>query len=246
MQHFKPIKQSRISEQVADQLKQSIVLGRFKAGDKLPGERELAEQFQVSRVMIREALRSLENAGFITARPGVMGGTFVTELTFEHLGNAFLDLFLSDKISIPELVQVRLLVEPEVARLAARNITPDFAAQLMEILRAEDLPLASLAEDLDRKTAVHFMLAEMCGNRIFEALVRSLMALTRQVVEAVNPDPQWMHPAGMHHPLVEAVLSGDEEKAEAVMRKHSLEFGENLMTMEREYRQKRAPLQVTS
>ena len=242
MQRFKPIKQSRVSEQVAEQLKHSIVLGRFKPGDKLPGDRELAEQFQVSRVMIREALRSLENAGFITARPGVTGGTFVTDLSFEHLGDAFLDLFLTDKISIPELVQVRLLVEPEVARLAARNITPDFAAQLKESLKKEGLPLTTLAEDLDRKTAIHFIVAEMCGNRIFEALVRSLMGLTRKVVEAVNPDPQWMHPAGMHRPVVEAVLSGDEKKASAVMRKHSLEFGENLMTMEREYRQKRAPL----
>lgn len=246
MDNFKPIKQSRVSEQVAEQLKQSIVLGRFKPGDKLPGDRELAEQFQVSRVMIREALRSLENAGFIIARPGITGGTFVTDLTFEHLGNAFLDLFLADKISIPELVQVRLLVEPEVARLAARNLTPDFAAQLQETLRAEDLPLTSLAEDLDRKTGIHFILAEMCGNRIFEALVRSLMALTRKVVEAVNPDPQWMHPAGMHHPVVEAVIAGDEERAAAGMRRHSLEFGENLMTMEREYRHKRAPLYVTS
>lgn len=240
MQRFKPIRQSRISEQVAEQLKHSIVLGRFKAGDKLPGDRELAEQFQVSRVMIREALRSLENSGFIMARPGVTGGTFVTDLSFEHLGDAFLDLFLADKISIPELVQVRLLVEPEVSRLAARNITPDFAAQLQESLEAEDLPLTSLVEDLERKTAVHFILAEMCDNRIFEALVRSLMGLTRKVVEAVNPDPQWMHPVGMHHPVVEAVLSGDEEKAAAIMRTHSLEFGENLMTMEREYRQKMA------
>lgn len=240
MQRFKPIRQSRISEQVAEQLKHSIVLGRFKAGDKLPGDRELAEQFQVSRVMIREALRSLENSGFIMARPGVTGGTFVTDLSFEHLGDAFLDLFLADKISIPELVQVRLLVEPEVSRLAARNITPDFAARLQESLEAEDLPLTSLVEDLERKTAVHFILAEMCDNRIFEALVRSLMGLTRKVVEAVNPDPQWMHPVGMHHPVVEAVLSGDEEKAAAIMRTHSLEFGENLMTMEREYRQKMA------
>ena len=246
MENFKPIKQSRISEQVAEQLKQSIVLGRFKPGDKLPGDRELAEQFQVSRVVIREALRSLENAGFIIARLGVTGGTFVTDLTFEHLGNAFLDLFLADKISIPELVQVRFLVEPEVARLAARNITPGFAAQLQESLRTEDLPLTSLAEDLERKTAIHFILAEMCANRIFEALVRSLMALTRKVVEAVNPDPQWMHPAGMHHPVVEAVIAGDEERAAASMRSHSMEFGENLMTMEREYRQKRSPIYVTS
>ena len=134
MTSFRPIKQFRVSGEVTEQLKQSILLGHFKAGDKLPSERELAEQFQVSRVAIREALRVLENAGFITTRQGVTGGTFVTELTFLQLSNAFLDLFMAEKISIPELHQVRLLVEPEVARLAAQRITPRIWAA------AESLP----------------------------------------------------------------------------------------------------------
>ena len=126
MPMFKPIKLSRLSDEVIDQLKESILLGHFKAGDRLPSERELAEEFQVSRVAIREALRALENSGFITTRQGATGGAYVTDLTFEHLANAFLDLFLANKISIPELYQVRLLIEPEVARLAALNITYDY------------------------------------------------------------------------------------------------------------------------
>jgi GntR family transcriptional regulator, transcriptional repressor for pyruvate dehydrogenase complex len=119
MAKFKPIKQSRVSKEVCDQLKQSILVGHFQPGDKLPSERELVEEFQVSRVAIREALRTLENSGFITTRQGVNGGTYVTELTFGYIYNAFLDLFLADKISIPELYRVRLLIEPEIARLAA-------------------------------------------------------------------------------------------------------------------------------
>jgi GntR family transcriptional repressor for pyruvate dehydrogenase complex len=178
MPSFKPIKQLRVSGEVTEQLKQSILLGRFKAGDRLPSERDLAEQFQVSRVAVREALRALENSGFITTRQGVTGGAFVTDLTFEHLVNAFLDLFMADKLSIPELYQVRLLVEPEVARLAAQRVTPDYAERLKESLKAEEESVASLPEDLDRKTAVHFILAEMCGNRFFEGLVRSVMGLT--------------------------------------------------------------------
>ena len=104
MPKFKPIKQMRVSEEVAGQLKESIMLGHFKDGDRLPPERDLADAFQVSRVAIREALRTLENAGFIRIRQGATGGTFVTDLTFQQLSNAFLDLFLAEKISIPELV----------------------------------------------------------------------------------------------------------------------------------------------
>jgi GntR family transcriptional repressor for pyruvate dehydrogenase complex len=122
---FKPVKQSRVSEEVAVQLKQSILLGYFKPGEKLPPERDLAEQFQVSRVATREALRKLEHAGFIVTRQGATGGAYVTDLNFEYLVNAFLDLFLADKISIPELYHVRLLIEPEVARLRPRTLPPN-------------------------------------------------------------------------------------------------------------------------
>ena len=192
----------------------------------------------MSRVAIREALRTLENSGFIVTRQGATGGTYVTELTFEYLVNAFLDLFLADKISIPELHHVRLLIEPEVARLAASNITPQYAQQLKEALDIEELPIASLSVDVDRKQSVHFILAEMCGNRFFEALMKSLLGLTKKVVEAVNPDPDYVHPRGMHRSVVEAVVTGNAEIAAEAMKKHTIDFGENFIKMERTYRER--------
>jgi GntR family transcriptional repressor for pyruvate dehydrogenase complex len=242
MARFKPIKQFRVSREVGEQLKQSILLGHFKAGDKLPSERELVEEFQVSRVAIREALRTLENSGFIITRQGATGGAYVTDLNFEYLVNAFLDLFLADKISIPELYHVRLLVEPEVARLAASNITPEYAQQLKEALNIEELPISSLPVDVDRKQRVHYILAEMCGNHFFEALMRSLLGLTKKVVEAVNPDPDYVHPKGMHHSIVEAVVAGNADAAAEAMKKHTVDFGENFIKMERTYREKNSLL----
>ena len=240
MPSFRPIKQFRVSGEVTEQLKQSILLGHFRAGDRLPSERELAEQFQVSRVAVREALRALQHSGFITTRQGVTGGAFVTDLTFEHLVNAFLDLFMADKISIPELYQVRLLVEPEVARLAAERIKPAYAKRLQASLQAEEEVVQSLAEDLDRKTAIHFILAEMCGNRFFEGLVRSVMGLTRRAIEAVHPNqPPFLHPSGMHRPIIKAVLAGDPDAAATAMRKHALQFGKTLMEMELDFRDRR-------
>ena len=244
MPTFKPIRQLRVSEEVANQLKQSILLGNFNAGDKLPAERDLAEEFQVSRVAIREALRKLENSGFVVTRQGVTGGAYVTDLTFEYLVSAFLDLFLADKISIPELRQVRLIIEPEVARLAAARITPEYAQRLKHSLEVEELPISSLSEDMERKQKVHIILAEMSGNRILEALVRSLMGLTRRAVEAAEADPRFMHPSGMHRPIVEAVLKGNAEAAAAAMKKHSIEFGKNLINMEKTYREKKSLLGI--
>jgi GntR family transcriptional regulator, transcriptional repressor for pyruvate dehydrogenase complex len=235
MVRFKPIRQVRVSEEIAEQLKHSILLGHFKPGDKLPPERDLAQEFQVSRVALREAIRALENLGFIITRQGATGGAYVTELTFEHLAEAFLNLFLAGKISIPEMYQVRQLVEPEVARLAAANIAPEYAKRLREALAAEELPETSFPEDFERKTRVHLLLAEMCENRFFDALVRSAMGLTRRVIEAVQPDPPFIHPAGLHRPIVEAVLAGNADAAAEAMKRHTVEFGETLIKMERIY-----------
>ena len=240
MSRFKPIRPVRVSDEVFEQIKQSILLGHFKAGERLPTERDLAEEFQVSRVAIREALRNLENTGFVSTRQGATGGAFVTELTFDHLSNSFLDLFLAEKISIPEWYQVRLLIEPEMARMAAEHIDPLFAQRLREALEAEERPIHSLEEDFERKTAVHFILAEMCGNRFFEALVRSLMELTHRVVEAGDPDFHFIHPAGMHRPIVEAVLTGNPQKAAQAMKKHAVEFGKILIAREQTFRQKQS------
>jgi DNA-binding FadR family transcriptional regulator len=236
---FKPIRQLRVSEQVVEQLKRSITLGYFKSGEKLPSERDLAREFQVSRVAIRESLRALQISGFIITRQGAHGGTYVTDLTFDHLVDAFVDLFLADKISTPEMYELRLLLEPEVARLAALRITPEYAQRLKEAADIEELPVTSLSEEVERKQTVHFILAEMCGNRFLEVLMRSLLGLTKKVIEAV-PDLAYAHPAGMHCSVVEVVLAGNAEAAEVAMKKHVIEFGEILIKMEETYRQKKS------
>ena len=239
IQSFKSVKQPRISEEVFNQLKGAILSHDFKAGDKLPSERELAEQFQASRVVIREALRTLENAGFLTIRQGSTGGAYVTELKFEQVANSCLDLFLADKISIPELHQVRILIEPEVARLAALNVTPEISERLVKAYESEHPPDASLSEDIESATTVHFILAEMCGNRFLEALVNSLLRLSRNILEEMGPNPpSSIHPPGLHGPVVEAVLAGDPGAAAEAMKNHSMIFYQNLVNLEKAYRER--------
>jgi DNA-binding FadR family transcriptional regulator len=250
---FKPIKQFRVSEEVAEQLKQSIIAGQFKQGDKLPSERDLANDFQVSRVAIHEALRSLESSGFILTRQGPTGGSYVTELTFECSVNAFRDLYIAEKISISEVHHVRRIVEAEIASLAARNITPEYAQRLRDALEAEELPVETLSDDITSKMAVHFILAEMSGNRFLEALERSLMGLIRIGIETfalVSGERNLftLHPEGMHCPIVEAVIAGDAEAAGAAAKEHALKYGENLGITEKIYREKksRSPLSSPS
>jgi DNA-binding FadR family transcriptional regulator len=238
MPQFKPLKQTRISEEVLRQLKEAILLGEFKSDGKLPSERELTEQFQVSRGAIREAIRALEITGFVTTRQGSTGGAFVTELSFNHVGNAFLDLFLAGKVSIPEMAQVRRIIEPEVARLAAINATEDGKNVLLEAEKEEFLPTRDNSERITVNQRAHLVIAEICGNRFLEAIVKSMLRLTREMVEAVEPDHSKLHAPGEHRHIIEAVINGDSAAAAKFMAEHLDYFIERLFEMETIYRQK--------
>jgi DNA-binding FadR family transcriptional regulator len=238
MGRFKPIRQFRISEEVLSQLKESILLGKFKSGEKLPSERELTEEFQVSRGVIREAIRILEITGFVTLRQGPTGGAFVTDLSFDHVGNAFLDLFLANKVSIPELANVRLFVEPEVARLAALNATEEDRKRLTEAQEGEFLSVSTTTARIIQFQRVHHVIAESCQNHFYEAISKSMLRLTFEVVEAVDPDHEALHMPGEHKHIIDAVISANAEAARAAMQTHMEKFCKNLLEMETVYRRR--------
>ena len=238
MGRFKPIRQIRVSEEVLSQLKESILLGKFKSGEKLPSERELTEEFQVSRGVIREAIRILEITGFVVLRQGPTGGAFVTDLSFDHVGNAFLDLFLTNKVSIPELANVRYYVEPEIARLAAINATKEDKKRLIEAQEEESLAVTTTAARITQFQKVHRVIAESCKNHFYEAISKSMLRLTFEVVEAVDPDHEALHMPGEHKQFIEAVISANAEAAKAAMTTHLEKFCKNLLEMETAYRAK--------
>ena len=238
MGRFKPIRQFRISEEVLSQLKESILLGKFKSGEKLPSERELTEEFQVSRGAIREAIRILEITGFVTLRQGPTGGAFVTDLSFDHVGNAFLDLFLANKVSIPELANVRLFVEPEVARLAALNATEEDRKRLTEAQEGEFLSVSTTTARIIQFQRVHHVIAESCQNHFYEAISKSMLRLTFEVVEAVDPDHEALHMPGEHKHIIDAIINANAEAARAAMQTHMEKFCKNLLEMETAYRRK--------
>jgi GntR family transcriptional regulator, transcriptional repressor for pyruvate dehydrogenase complex len=226
---FKPVKLRRASEEVINQLKEEIRDGYLKPGDKLPPERQLSEEFKVSRLTIREALRVLESSGLVITQQGSTGGKFVADLTYESLSRQFLDLFFADKISITEIHRVRVLLDPEIARLAALNITPEYAKRLTEAYEVENTPGASDIEVIERGGAMLYILAEMCGNRFLQFIVDLVVSVSKAVMEAVKPDRSLVHPADAHRPILEAVLAGNAEEAARAMRKHAIEVGEQFI-----------------
>lgn len=234
MHIFKPIKQIKASSEVGLQLKNAILGGDYKAGDKLPSERELIELFQVSRTVIREAIKSLEAGGLVEIRQGATGGAFVKHLTFERLSDACHDLFMMGKLSLPELCEARMLIEPQVARMAAKNCTPEQAIILREANRRES-DTHEYPDTVILRSQVHYLLAEISGNRFLEAIVKSLLILLKNQTISFQPPTDEIHPLGLHDPIVDAVIAKDEAKAEAEMLAHLEDFYVRLREIECKY-----------
>lgn len=236
---FTPVKQSRIAVEIVSQLKAAILTGRFKPGERMPSERELTEQFRVSRVVVREALRELEIKGLVKILQGQTGGAYVTDLSFDHLNNAFIDLFLYNKLSVAELMGTRILIECEIARLAARNVQPAWAPRLRDALDAEGSGGLPQSELVAQRLRIHHLLAEMSANRLLQAIASSLYRLTGEIILEVKPVKEVIHQPQEHADIVGAVLAGKPDIAAASMKRHLDRMGRKLVKLEGVYRKRK-------
>lgn len=238
MPSFLPVKQIRVSDVVFKQLKSAILSGQFSPGQKLPSERELTETFQISRVVVREAIRSLETAGFVTIRQGPHGGAYVKELGFDRVFESFLDLFLVGRMSVAELIQVRQLIQPEVSRLAALHVNAASARLLEEALAFEAAPKPSHAERVKGRMATDLVLAEMCGNRLYQAILEPILRLTQEIILTVKPEKTVFHDHSEHQAIVDAVLAQNGPEAAAATSKHLNTVRSGLLKLEKDFRKR--------
>lgn len=239
MYRFNPVKTLRISENITTQLKNAILSGGFKPGEKLPSERELTGTFQASRVVVREAIRTLELAGFVSIRQGPRGGAYVQRLGYERLTEYYTDLFLAGELSVRELVQARVHLQPEIVRLAAENINTKSAAGLKEALASEKIPARRHTDWVRRNMTTDYALMKMGGNRLFQAMLDPLLRLTQEIVLVVKPRRTIIHDPREHEAIVEAVLSGDGQRAAQAMRNHIENVGRSLVNLEEDYRRRK-------
>src|SRR5947208_2585064 len=122
---FEPVLVARASSAIADQIRGAIVSGRVPPGDRLPPERELAEQFGVSRVTVRDALRSLEAMGLLEVKVGARGGAFVTAPSGSIMGQTMSDMMMMSALTPEDVVEARLVIELGTVTLACARPTDE-------------------------------------------------------------------------------------------------------------------------
>jgi GntR family transcriptional regulator, transcriptional repressor for pyruvate dehydrogenase complex len=170
---FEPVAPSRASSAIADQIRTAIITGRLGAGDRLPPERELAEQFGVSRVTVRDALRALEATGLIKVRVGAHGGAFVTTPTSALVAQAMSDMMAMAAVTPDEVVEARLVVELGTVTLACARATDDDLQQLREHCDHSRKELAAKRYSRELSWQFHELVAQAAHNDALEGLAHS-------------------------------------------------------------------------
>ena len=169
---IEPIKKTRVAEEVADRIRTLILDGTFPQGQPLPSERVLTEQFGVSRGSIRDALRMLETIGLIETQHG--RGTFPRELTVDRLVAPLASMMTFQHDLQDELLDVRRMFEPAVARVAAARATDEDFADLQRIIEAQQRKLKKGQSAIVEDTEFHAALARSTRNRVVVSLMATL------------------------------------------------------------------------
>ena len=217
---YKLVRTSRLYEQIVQQIEESIVKGDLKTGDQLPAERDLAQRFGVSRTAVREAVKALREKGLVEAYSG--RGTFITDGTRQAVRQS-LDLMsrIGQQEGSRDLAEVRAILEPEIAALAAQRIQEPELATMREAVAVMDKagqdPDAYIEADLD----FHLALAEGASNPLILSLIDSIVGLLREQrlrIFKVSGGPE--RGQAHHKKILEAIERRDAEKAREAMRSH--------------------------
>ncbi len=226
--NFQPIKPKKVSIQIAEQIRSSILAGEFAPGDKLPPERELAEMFGVSRPSVREALNVLASSGMVMSYQG--GGTVVRSLMEISSSNPLSELIRNQQDRALDVIEVRKSMESWTTWYAAQRALPEDIRKMDDIIAGMklNLDLRLSSEDLDAN--LHIVIARATHNIVWLHLMQSIFDAMKEFQQGVwravyvtHEDHQILF---QHHSaIVQAIKDKNPQTARDTMAEH-LNFAE--------------------
>ncbi|GAB3138135.1 FadR/GntR family transcriptional regulator [Marisediminicola antarctica] len=223
---FRPVRAGNAFEDTVARLLQAIRLGIVAPGEALPPERDLAARFAVSRDTVREAIRSLADAGFVVSKRGRYGGTFVCEsLPPRGVANAVEEAAPPHEeitaAEIDDVLGLREILETGGARASAAR---PLAAAERDMLwtRLQETAASPVGDDYRRlDSRLHLTIAELAGSPSLVPLIADNRTRVNDLLDRIPLlEPNIAHSNQQHQAIVIAILTGDAELAESTMREH--------------------------
>jgi GntR family transcriptional regulator, transcriptional repressor for pyruvate dehydrogenase complex len=225
---FAPVAVARASSSIADQIRQAIVTGKLEQGERLPPERELAEQFGVSRVTVRDALRALEAMGLIDVRVGARGGAFVTIPSGAIVGQTMSDMMMMAAISPEDIVEARLVVELGIVTLACARATDDDLERMHSLSERAAGALRAKTYTRELSWDFHALLAQAAHNGAIDGLAQSFRSsLSLHPIRTREGAAAFARTVEEHNRILAALKRRDGATARREMAHHLLR-GTNL------------------
>ena len=218
-EQIEPLNRKPVAERVANRLLELIRSGNLRAGDKLPTENELGAAMNVSRPVVREALRSLSIMGVVESRQG--GRCYITDLTPSRLLAPVQLVIAVDETNVDALFEARVAVEGELLRLGVNRVSDDDLSKLHELVKAghelANDPVSFRVMDLE----FHGLLMRLAGNPFLERMAQTLYELGIDHRRAASETPGVLVSSAMEHEAIVAALTErDTEKVVAAMSFH--------------------------
>ena len=225
---FKPLEKKRTFIAIVDQIKELVYSGKYKPNDKLPPERELAIQFNAGRLAVREALRVLEDSGFITIKQGSRGGAFIRPINPKVLERSLTDFIMLGNVDIQELTESRLTLEQSVGEFAIKRITDEEMESLHQNIMNTMKQGKEGGETSSSNINFHMLLAKAAKNRIFETLLASIMDIYIVFLDKWNVDTEFKaNHVNEHVKIYEALKSRDLIQLRNAISDHILSISEH-------------------
>lgn len=233
------MKKQRIAAQIAEQLETMIVDGSLQPGDRLPSERKLAEQMEISRPSLREAIQMLISRGLLESRPG--GGTFIKSTLAADFSDPMLTLFRENPEYRFDVLEIRHALEGNAAFYTALRATDEDKAHILENfdrmleLHGDKDPMAEARAD----AAFHLSIVEASHNLVLLHVMQGLFTLLQSSIshnlDKLYTLPRVFEPlSNQHETLMSAILTGNPEKARAAAQEHLTFVEESLKKIDEE------------
>lgn len=229
---FKRAKQSRVFQDVVDQIQDAIVTRKLAPGTRLPAERELKEMFNTSRGTLREALRVLEQKGLIEIKLGVAGGAIVKRMDADTLMESLALLIQSGEVSLEHLSEFRIKIEGSLAELATHRATPEDIRKMEDLFAKAKTHFENQAWEDFLKTdeAMHTYIGYMSRNPVFQFVQKSIHDNIHRYYQDFLPmnHERTLENLNDFKKIIAAMKAGDGAAASAVITDHVQRFHDKM------------------